>query len=74
MRESHASILFKTERQMDPEIWDSIPDTTNAEEAMHWKLYSAAGKDQWFMDGMHVLYAVESHFHRQYTATISKFF
>ncbi|KAJ7719645.1 hypothetical protein B0H16DRAFT_1278560, partial [Mycena metata] len=42
MRKSHAMMLFASERRMDPEIWDSIPDSTNAEEALHWKLYCAA--------------------------------
>jgi hypothetical protein len=40
MRPSHASMLFVSECVMEPDIWESIPDTTNAEEAMHWKLYA----------------------------------
>ena len=38
MRPSHASMLFVSLHRMEPELWESIPDTTNAEEAMHWKL------------------------------------
>jgi hypothetical protein len=35
MRPAHASMLFESERKMDVQIWDSLPKTTNAEEAMH---------------------------------------
>jgi hypothetical protein len=35
LRPSHASMLFKSQRKMDADIWDSIPSTNNAEEAMH---------------------------------------
>ncbi|OBZ71233.1 hypothetical protein A0H81_08564 [Grifola frondosa] len=39
LRDAHASMLFDSQRKMEPEIWDSIPETTNAEEAMHWTLH-----------------------------------
>jgi len=39
MRPAHASMLFHSDKKMDIEIWDSIPKTTNAQEAMHWKIY-----------------------------------
>jgi hypothetical protein len=64
MRPAHASILFESERQMDIEIWDSIPKTTNAEEAMHWKLYSGCGRDHGFMEGMLSLYKVAEYYQR----------
>jgi hypothetical protein len=55
MRESHASMLFLSQRKMDPELWESIPETTNAEEAMHWKMYSATGRDHDFLEGLSAL-------------------
>lgn len=57
-------MLFESERQMDIEIWDSIPKTTNAEEAMHWKLYSGCGRDHGFMEGMLSLYKVAEYYQR----------
>jgi hypothetical protein len=60
LRPAHASILFESQRVMDIAIWDSIPDSTNAEEAMHWKLYSAAGRNHNFFEGLRSLYAVAS--------------
>lgn len=64
MRPTHASMLFESERKMDMQIWESLPKTTNAEEAMHWKLYSACGRDHSFMEGMNALFAVATHFQR----------
>ncbi|KIJ90223.1 hypothetical protein K443DRAFT_126556, partial [Laccaria amethystina LaAM-08-1] len=64
MRPAHASILFKSERVMDLQIWKSLPATNNAEEAMHWKLYSACGRDHRFLEGMNALYAVATHYQR----------
>ena len=64
MRPAHASMLFQSERTMDVQIWESLPNTTNAEEAMHWKLYSACGRDHSFMEGMNALYAVATHYQR----------
>ena len=59
---------------MDIVIWDSIPDTTNAEEAMHWKLYAAAGKNYTFFEGLRSLQAVSQHYEQLYQARLSKSF
>lgn len=72
MRPAHASMLFQSERTMDVQIWDSLPNTTNAEEAMHWKLYSACGRDHSFMEGMNALYAVASHYQRLHDGVSSE--
>ena len=64
MRPAHAAMLFESERQMDIEIWESIPKTTNAEEAMHWKLYSGCGRDHGFMEGILSLYKVAEYYQR----------
>jgi len=64
MRPAHASMLFESERTMDINIWGSIPKTNNAEEAMHWKLYSACGCDHAFMEGMSSLVKVAEYYQR----------
>ena len=64
MRPAHASMLFESERTMDISIWGSIPKTNNAEEAMHWKLYSACGRDHAFMEGMSSLVKVAEYYQR----------
>ncbi|TFK35257.1 hypothetical protein BDQ12DRAFT_668748 [Crucibulum laeve] len=43
-------LLTATDCKMDPDVWNSIPDSTNAEEAMHWKLYCAAGRNHELME------------------------
>ncbi|KAJ3773632.1 hypothetical protein FB446DRAFT_787672 [Lentinula raphanica] len=58
LRESIAEMLFQTHTQMEPDIWDSIPSTTNAQEAQHWKLYSAVGRDHSLLQGLEALHAV----------------
>ena len=61
---AHASMIFESERQMDIKIWESILKTTNAEEAMHWKLYAGCGRDHGFMEGMVSLYKVAEYYQR----------
>ncbi|KAF8810586.1 hypothetical protein BYT27DRAFT_7221923 [Phlegmacium glaucopus] len=62
MRPAHASMLFKSERKMEIEIWDSIPKTTNTQEAMHWKLYCMCGRDHAFLEGMYALFGVAEYY------------
>ena len=57
LRDEHASMIFNSHRRMDPVLWDSMPATTNAEEAMHWKIYQAVGKQHHLMEGIRALYA-----------------
>lgn len=71
-RPSVASLLFESERKMDIDLWESMPDTTNAEEAMHWKLYSACGRDHEFLEGLYSLYSVAEYYEDQYNHAISK--
>lgn len=68
MRPSVASMLFESERKMDTELWNSMPLDNNAEESMHWKLYSACGRNHEFLEGMHSLFAVAAHFERIHVA------
>ncbi|KAF9064588.1 hypothetical protein BDP27DRAFT_1199913, partial [Rhodocollybia butyracea] len=39
MSDKHATMLFESKRSMDPAIWDSLPETTNPEESMHFSMY-----------------------------------
>ncbi|KAI0683118.1 hypothetical protein BC835DRAFT_1311235 [Cytidiella melzeri] len=64
LKEEHASMLFLSQRTMSEFIWDSIPETTNAEEAMHWKLYSAVGRNHTFLEGLQALYKVAEYYQR----------
>ncbi|KAG2342537.1 hypothetical protein BDR05DRAFT_912948 [Suillus weaverae] len=57
MREQHAKMLFQPFRTTDPVVWTALPSTTNAQEAMHWKLYRAAGKNHRLLDGLVFLFA-----------------
>lgn len=47
---------------MDPKLARSLPETTNAEEAMHWKIYAGLGKKLPLMDGLVGLYAFVRHY------------
>jgi len=66
-------MIFKSYRTMDASVCDSIPQTTNAEEAMHWRFYSAAGRDHTFMHGFRALLAIAIQFERSYMAEKSMF-
>lgn len=72
LRDSIASMLFESERKMDTLIWDSIPATTNAEEAMHWKLYAAAGRNHKLMEGLQSLFGIANYYEHQYSTTLSE--
>jgi hypothetical protein len=74
LRPAHASMLFESQRVMDIAIWDTIPESTNAEEAMHWKLYCAAGKNHNFFEGLRSLHAVAMHYEKLYQARLSEWF
>ncbi|KAJ2991697.1 hypothetical protein NUW54_g8123 [Trametes sanguinea] len=64
LRDSHAAMLFAPYRRMDVDLWASLPDTTNAEEAMHWKIYAGIGQDQTFLGGLVSLFAFAEHYER----------
>ncbi|KAK0438725.1 uncharacterized protein EV420DRAFT_1651313 [Desarmillaria tabescens] len=63
-RESHASMIFKLQQIMDVEVWDSIPGSMNAEETMHWKLYSGAGCDHDVIKGFEGLLSIANYYER----------
>ncbi|KAJ3009429.1 hypothetical protein NUW54_g2783 [Trametes sanguinea] len=64
LRDSHAAMLFGPYRQMDESLWTSLPGTTNAEEAMHWKIYAGIGRDQTLMSGLVSLYGFAGYYER----------
>lgn len=60
MQPSSASMLFESHRMMDINLWNSLPATTNAEEAMHFRIKMAIGYDMSFLDGLDGLYRFTS--------------
>ena len=72
LREEHASMLFQSHRRMEPILWESMPSTTNAEEAMHWKIYKALGTDHHLMDGMRALLAFVRHYDQRMASCLGK--
>lgn len=67
LRPSHAPMIFQSQIVMDAFIWASIPDTTNAEEAMHWRLYCGAGRDHELIQGLYALYSMARYFERLFS-------
>jgi hypothetical protein len=65
-------MLFPSFRIMTAALWKSIPDSTNAEEAMHLKLYSALGKHLGLLDGLRSLVAFAEYYRTQFDAKKSK--
>ena len=63
---------LESRRKMDAYVWDRMPDTTNAEEAIHWKLYCAVGRDQHLIEGLYGLKAVSEYYQRMMTACIGE--
>jgi len=66
-----AMMLFPSERQMDVDTWDSLPQTTNAEESMHRKFYQACGRDHDFETGLQSLVSLSNYYERLFEATTS---
>ncbi|KAJ7321627.1 hypothetical protein DFH08DRAFT_1033568 [Mycena albidolilacea] len=62
MLPAHACMFFPSFHVMDEALWNSIPDTTNAEVAIHWKLYAAIGRFLPLMDGLRALYKFAGHY------------
>ncbi|KAJ7872441.1 hypothetical protein B0H13DRAFT_2669428 [Mycena leptocephala] len=64
----HACMLFPSFRVMNPALWDSIPATTNAQEAIHYKLYAALGRLLALLDGLKGLVAFADYYRTQFDA------
>ncbi len=65
-------MIFKSQQIMDAEVWDSIPGSTNAEEAMHWKLYSGAGHNHDVIEGFEGLFSMADYYERLNDAALGE--
>lgn len=72
LRDSHAPAIFPARRIMGKSVWDSIPATTNAEEAMHNKIYHGVGQKHTLMDGLRALVKFCDHYKRLYEGAESE--
>jgi len=61
-RPNVASKLFEGMKTMDPQLWESAPSTTNAEEAMHSKMYAHIGRGHQLLAGLRRLFQLERMF------------
>ena len=67
-----AAMIFRSHREMQESSWDALPDTTNAEESMHWCLYSAVGNNLETMTGLASLVTFAASFQQMYDDARSK--
>lgn len=58
---------------MDAIIWKSLPDSTNAKEAIHFSMYCQQGKDHDFLHGLAVLKKIADTFEQKYNAECGKY-
>lgn len=65
-RPANAAMIFRSMRVMDDRLWHAIPDTTNAEESMHWCLYAAVGFGHDALTGLLGLAMFVEDFRRMY--------
>ncbi|KAG1899810.1 uncharacterized protein F5891DRAFT_1278628 [Suillus fuscotomentosus] len=59
LRDSHAQMLFPPFQKMKTGLFQAMPNSTNAEEAMHAKLYATVGKRYNLMEGLLCLQLAE---------------
>ncbi|KAK7012607.1 hypothetical protein R3P38DRAFT_3586804 [Favolaschia claudopus] len=64
MLPAHATMLFPSFRKMTPELWNSLPETTNPEEAQHWKIYAALKRRLALIPGIKGLFAFVEHYRK----------
>ena len=70
-RPGNAAMIFRSMRKMDEALWDAIPNSTNAEESMHWVLYRSVGKRCPPLEGIAGLVTFASSFEQMYEDEIS---
>lgn len=68
-----APLIFAADRVMDPGTFSRLPETTNAEESQHNKLYSISGRGNDFLEGAEGLHTYSEYCLRMYLASRSKF-
>lgn len=66
-------MIFEAFRQMPISDWDKAPDTTNAEEAQHRKIYTAVGKSHEFFSGLEALFTMANLYETMHSAVLCKF-
>ncbi|KAF5358855.1 hypothetical protein D9757_013954 [Collybiopsis confluens] len=64
----HAKMLFESRREMPSDLWRALPDTTNAEEAMHFSMYSQQGRKHDFLEGWKAIAKIVETFQRKFNA------
>jgi hypothetical protein len=73
MHPPHARMLFPCYCIIDLELWNSLPGTTNPEEAMHWKLYAALSRHLALLEGLKALVAFVEYYWTQFEAKQRRF-
>ncbi|KAH6884754.1 hypothetical protein BKA70DRAFT_1124602, partial [Coprinopsis sp. MPI-PUGE-AT-0042] len=71
LRPEVARRLFESQRIMEPALWKSLPESSNAEESLHWQFYAAQGKDHGVIEGFGALYAIAQAFERRHQSFLS---
>ncbi|KAL1715944.1 hypothetical protein EV715DRAFT_293655 [Schizophyllum commune] len=71
LRDNTARMVFESQREMDIELWNSLPETTNAEESLHNKIYKGIGKDFTLMEGLNALWLFADGLQKQSSAAES---
>ncbi|KAJ3563967.1 hypothetical protein NP233_g8597 [Leucocoprinus birnbaumii] len=59
-------MLLRARRLMDEKLWDSTPNSTNAQESFHYWLYRAIGIAHSVFSGLDGLFRVAMHFESQF--------
>ncbi|XP_006464141.1 hypothetical protein AGABI2DRAFT_120917 [Agaricus bisporus var. bisporus H97] len=74
LRPSRAKMIMESQRAMEDDLWNLLPDTTNAQEAAHWATYRAAGTNHSLLSGLEALHAVVEAFERGDVGAKRKYF
>jgi hypothetical protein len=72
LRHANALMSLAAKRVMTEEMWLSIPDTTNAQEAMHWSIYCKGNTQHDLIDGMETLHAIAKNFEEKHKHALGK--
>ncbi|KXN93409.1 hypothetical protein AN958_00328 [Leucoagaricus sp. SymC.cos] len=67
-QEDVAKMLLEARRTMEDKRWKGLPDTTNAQESMHWYIYQAVGKNHGFIGGLMSLVILARKFKQDFMA------
>lgn len=59
---------------MGDALWNALPETTNAEESMHWQFYQACGRKHPTLVRFNALFKLSLYYEQKYNAALSKLF